>query len=71
MPDTFFERPILNSPYTYPSRHWEMNENGHPTHRIIDRRRCVAFITPIPKPKKQHATQHKIGSCIRLKYTGA
>ena len=22
--DSFFERPILNSPYAYPDRHWEL-----------------------------------------------
>ena len=49
----FFERPILNSPYEYPGRHWELDESGQPTSRIIDRRRRVSFITPIPKPKKR------------------
>ena len=28
MQDLFFERPILNSPYEYPARHWELDE-GH------------------------------------------
>ena len=49
----FFERPILNSPYEYPGRHWELDESGQPTSQIIDRRRRVSFITPIPKPKKR------------------
>jgi type III restriction enzyme len=49
----FFERPILNSPYGYPSRHWELDESGQPTGLIVDRRRTAEFITPIPKPKKQ------------------
>ena len=49
----FFERPILNSPYAYPGRHWEFDESGQPTSQIIDRRRRVSFITPIPKPKKR------------------
>ena len=49
----FFERPILNSPYEYPRRHWELDESGQPTSGIIDRRRRVSFITPIPKPKKR------------------
>ena len=49
----FFEQPILNSPYEYPSRHWELDASGQPTDRILDRRRQVAFISPIPKPKKQ------------------
>jgi type III restriction enzyme len=51
--DKFFERPILNSPYAYPSRHWELDESGQPTQRIIDSRRRAEFITPIPKPRKR------------------
>ena len=53
----FFERPILNSPYEYPDRHWELNKFGQPTHRIIGKRRMASFITPIPKPKKQKGKQ--------------
>jgi type III restriction enzyme len=49
----FFERPILNSPYQYPSRHWELDPQGQPTQKIIENRRRAEFITPIPKPKKQ------------------
>ena len=49
----FFEKPILNSPYDYPSRHWELDPQGQPTQKIIDSRRLAEFITPIPKPKKQ------------------
>jgi len=26
----FFEHPILNSPYEYPARHWELDANGQP-----------------------------------------
>ena len=46
----FFEQPILNSPYEYPARHWELDENRQPTNHIVDRRRTVSFITPIPAP---------------------
>ncbi len=53
MSNPFFERPILNSPYEYPARHWELDASGQPTQRIIERRRRADFITPIPKPKKQ------------------
>src|SRR6266446_4111160 len=53
MSDLFFERPILNSPYGYPSRHWELDASGQPTQRILDTRRRAEFITPIPKPKKR------------------
>ena len=60
MSQQFFERPILNSPYEYPSRHWELDASGQPTDRILDRRRQVAFISPIPRPKKQKELQHTI-----------
>ncbi|MGH9846851.1 MAG: BPTD_3080 family restriction endonuclease, partial [Blastocatellia bacterium] len=53
MNNQFFERPILNSPYEYPERYWELDEQGQPTQRIIERRRRAEFITPIPKPKKR------------------
>lgn len=39
MPNPFFEHPILNSPYGYPSHHWELDDQGQPTHHIITSRR--------------------------------
>jgi len=54
MPETFFEKPILNSPYEYPARHWELDESGQPTNRILEKRRPVTgLITPVPKPRKR------------------
>ena len=53
MDNQFFERPILNSPYAYPSRHWELDKSGQPTQQIVESRRRAEFITPIPKPKKR------------------
>ena len=55
MTDLFFSAPILNSPYEYPRRHWELDEAGQPTQRILEHRRRAEFITPIPKPKKRKA----------------
>ena len=49
---SFFERPILNSPYVYPGRHWDLDADGQPTGRLIETRRDAKFITPIPCPKK-------------------
>ena len=57
MDNPFFERPVLNSPYKYPKRHWELDETGQPTQRIIESRRPAEFITPIPKPKKQKGSK--------------
>lgn len=53
MSDAFFNQPILNSPYEYPARHWELDKTGQPTQKIIEKRRTVELITPIPKPKKR------------------
>lgn len=53
MSNDFFSKPILNTPYACPSRHWELDEQGQPTHQIIESRRPAEFITPIPKPKKR------------------
>jgi hypothetical protein len=51
MSNPFFDRPILNSPYVRPLRHWELDAEGQPTQKIIETRRRAEFITPIPKPK--------------------
>jgi len=53
MSNEFFEKPILNSPYDYPARHWELDDSGQPTQRIIESRRRADFVTPIPKSKRQ------------------
>lgn len=53
MDDRFFSQPILNSPYEYPRKHWELDKSGQPTQVIIDSRRPADFVTPIPKPRKQ------------------
>ena len=55
MSNAFFDHPILNSPYECPPRHWELDEAGQPTQKILEQRRSAKFITPIPKPKKRKA----------------
>ena len=57
MADQFFEHPILNSPYAYPGRHWELDDDRQPTHRVLERRRPCDLITPVPKPKKRRQGQ--------------
>ena len=56
--EQFFDRPILNSPYEYPARHWELDKSGQPTNRVLDRRREVSFITPIPSTRR-------VGTAVR------
>ena len=52
MDERFFSDPILNSPYDYPGRHWEL-DNGQPTGAIAEGRRTASFVTPIPSAKKK------------------
>ena len=57
---SFFERPILNSPYDYPRRHWELDDNRQPTNRQMESRREASFITPVPKPRKRRRDQGQL-----------
>jgi len=59
MSNPFFDHPILNSPYEYPRRHWELDSSGQPTQRIVDSRRRAEFITPISKPKKRKKSKQQ------------
>ncbi len=57
MTEQFFDQPILNSPYQYPTRHWELDGDGQPTNRILEHRRTADFVTPVPKPKKRRKSE--------------
>ena len=59
MDNKFFDSPILNSPYECPTQHWELDDDGQPTLKIIDSRRRASFITPIPKPRKRKDSKQK------------
>lgn len=60
MANRFFEKPILNSPYEYPLRHWELDKDGQPTQQIIEQRRRAEFMTPIPKPRKRKGSAQQL-----------
>ena len=64
MSNPFFDRPILNSPYERPQRHWELDLDGQPTQKIEDFRRKAKFITPIPKPKKRKKSAADQGEIV-------
>jgi type III restriction enzyme len=53
MDESFFERPILNSPYAYPARHWELDGDRQPTNRIVESGRRSELITPMLKVRKR------------------
>lgn len=63
MTASFFDKPILNSPYESPACHWELDEDRQPTNRVIETRRRSDLITPVPKPKKRRQNQ-KQGSFV-------
>ena len=51
MDEGFFERPILNSPYAYPDRHWELDDDGRRTRS--SRSADILDATSVPEPDKQ------------------
>ena len=59
MASSFFDQPILNSPYEPPTRHHALDADGQPLDvpPVYGRRRSE-LITPVPKPRKK---QRKAG----------
>ncbi len=53
MHDEFFQKPVINSPYGYPARHWVLDERGLPSGEVAEGRRRAEFITPVPPSKRQ------------------
>ena len=64
MPEPFFDNPILNSPYSRPMRHWELDEDNQPTHAVIESRRASSFITPVPPPRQAGSAAAQSGLVI-------
>src|SRR3989454_9599969 len=63
MTNPFFDHPVLNSPYAYPARHWELDDQGQPTQQIREARRRAGFLATIRKPGKRrgpHAQQQLV-----------
>jgi type III restriction enzyme len=53
MDESFFERPILHSPYAFPARHWKLDADRQPINRIVEARRRCDLITPVPLPRRR------------------
>ena len=54
MAESFYERPILNSPYEVPRWHHQLDGEGQPLDLPpAEGRRRSEFITPVPKPRKK------------------
>ena len=51
---SFFERPILNSPYEAPALHHALDPDGQPLDQPpVEGRRRSELLTPVPKPKRR------------------
>lgn len=57
MAQSFFDAPILNTPYTAPDRHWELDKDGRPTDPILGRRRKSDLISAMPGAKAKGGKQ--------------
>ncbi|QPM91426.1 BPTD_3080 family restriction endonuclease [Pseudooceanicola algae] len=61
---SFFEKPILNSPYFNPDQHWELDADGRPTDQIVRSRRRSDLVSAMPKAKsvkKRSGQQPELG----------
>ncbi len=56
MAQVVIENPILNSPFSAPSRHFRFSDEGI-TNEIVEARRVSSYFVPIAKPKKKGAGQ--------------
>ncbi len=60
MSSSFFDHPILNSPYEEPSRH-QLDPDGQPLDLPpTEGRRRSELITPVPKPRRKQAGQSSL-----------
>ena len=56
MTNSFYERPILNSPYEPPALHHQFDDHGQPTGgQPVAGRRSSRFIVPVPASRKSSA----------------
>jgi len=56
---SFFDHPIINSPYLPPTKHWELDDAGHPTDKNIERRRPSALWTALPGASAKSASSQQ------------
>ena len=64
MSEPFFKRPILNSPYEYPGRHWKLDDRGLPTSEIVESRRVAEFISPVPATEGADGQADAAPACL-------
>ncbi|MEN3792173.1 DEAD/DEAH box helicase family protein [Fulvimarina sp. MAC3] len=61
MATPFYEQPILNSPYHFPTRHHCLDDRGQPTALDpLPGRRRSKYLTPVPTAKRRRADQAEL-----------
>ncbi len=64
---SFFEQPILNSPYEEPSRYHPLDDEGQPLNEPPrEGRRKSELITAVPKPRKRKRKTNKDQASLGL-----
>ena len=58
-------QPVINSPYTEPRHHWELDEDGRALPSLMDGRRTSAFRAMVPQSRK---AQTQVALFIEEKY---
>jgi hypothetical protein len=56
MPQVVIEKPVLNSPFLEPARHFRFTDEGI-SDEIVEGRRTRSYFIPIAKPKKKSKNQ--------------
>ena len=64
MSEQFFNQPILNSPYECPSQHWELDDAGQPTQKILNIRRPAKFVSFVPGAKGDRGSTGKQAALV-------
>ena len=61
MASSFFEQPVLNSPYEAPRLHHALDDHGQPIDLPpVEGRRRSEIITPVPMPRMQSARSRQV-----------
>jgi type III restriction enzyme len=49
---SFLQNPILNTPYSEPSKHWILDSTGQPTGQEGVGRRNPGYVVPVAAPRR-------------------
>lgn len=59
MKQVVIENPVLNSPFTEPTRHWDFGDEGI-TDEILESRRISSYFVPIAQPRRQRGDRQLV-----------